>query len=67
MTDDKQLLNELFHRLKNIKEAEGILHIDEITTNGKHSLTFYSEITSHHAKIKDEPRFLSRLPFLHQQ
>ena len=63
MTDDKQLLNELFHRLKNIKEAEGILHIDEITTNGKHSLTFYSEITSHHAKIKDEPRFLLDDPF----
>jgi hypothetical protein len=31
--DDKQLLNGLFYRLKNIKEAEGILHISELTPN----------------------------------
>lgn len=56
--DDKQLLNGLFYRLKNIKETEGILHIGELTPNGKHPLMFYSEITSHHTKIKDEPQFL---------
>jgi hypothetical protein len=56
--DDKQLLNGLSHRLNNIKEAEGIRHINELTTNGKHLLTFYAEITSHNAKIKDEPQFL---------
>jgi hypothetical protein len=56
--DDKQLLNELFYRLKNIKETEGILHINELTSNGKNSFAFYSEITSQHAKIKDESQFL---------
>jgi hypothetical protein len=34
--DDKQLLNRLFYRLKNIKEAEGILHISELTPAGAH-------------------------------
>jgi len=56
--DDKQLLNELFYRLKNIQEGEGILHISELTPDGKNPLTFYSDITSHHAKINDEPIFL---------
>jgi len=56
--DDKQLLNRLFYRLKNIKEAEGLLHISELTPDGKHPLTFYSDITSHYATIKDEPQFL---------
>jgi hypothetical protein len=58
MIDDKQLLDGLFYRLKNIKETEGILHINELTFNGKHPVTFYSEITCHHAKIKDKPQFL---------
>ena len=40
--DDKQLLNGLFYRLKNIKEAEGILQADpakfeaESATNETH-------------------------------
>ena len=38
--DDRQLLNELFYRLKDIKESEGILHITECTLNDKHPLTF---------------------------
>ena len=56
--DDRQLLNELFYRLKDIKETEGILHITECTPNDKHPLTFYHEITSHHVHIRDVPQFL---------
>jgi len=56
--DDKQLLDGLFYRLKNIKEAEGILHISELTPDSKDPLTFYSEITSQHTKVKDVPPFL---------
>ena len=45
--NDKDLLNGLFYRLKEIKTAEGILHISELRPNGKDFLTFYSEVTSH--------------------
>ena len=34
------------------------MHISELTPNGKHPLTFYSEITSQYAKVKDVPPFL---------
>lgn len=56
--DDKELLDGLFYRLKDIKEAEGILHINEINLDGKHPLTYYSEVTSHHSSIKKVPLFL---------
>lgn len=56
--DDKELLDGLFYRLKAIKEAEGILHISELTPDGKHPLTFYSEVTSNHAEIRKVPLFL---------
>ncbi len=55
---DKELLNGLFYRLKDIKEAEGLLHISELSPDGKDPLTFYSEVTSHHAHIKKAPLFL---------
>ena len=56
--DDKEFLNELFYRLKGIKEAEGIQHISELTPNSQHPLTFYTEVTSNHAKIREVPLFL---------
>ncbi len=56
--NDKQLLSGLFYRLKDIKEAEGILHISELGPDGKYPLTFYSEVTSDHAHIKKVPLFL---------
>lgn len=56
--DDKELLNGLSYRLKDIKHAEGILHISELSPDGKHPLTFYSEVTSRHAHIKKVPLFL---------
>ena len=56
--DDKELLNGLFHRLKDIQEAEGILHISKLTLDGKQPLTFYSEVTSHRAEIRKVPPFL---------
>ncbi len=55
---DKELLDGLFFRLKDIKDAEGILHISELTIDGKHPLTFYSDVTSHHARIREVPLFL---------
>ncbi len=58
MIDDKQMLDGLFYRLNDITETEGILHIAECTPNHKHPLTFYHEITSHHAQIRDVPQFL---------
>jgi len=56
--NDKDPLNSLFYRLKEIKTAEGILHISELRPNGKDFLTFYSEVTSHSAHIKEVPLFL---------
>lgn len=56
--DDKEILNGLFYRLKDIKKAEGILHIRELSPDGKHPLTFYSEVTSHHVHIRKVPLFL---------
>lgn len=56
--DDKALLNGLLYRLKDIKEAEGILHINEFSPDGKHPLTFYSEVTSHHTYIRKVPLLL---------
>lgn len=56
--NDKDLLNGLFYRLKEIKTAEGVLHISELRPNGKDFLTFYSEVTSHKTRIKEVPLFL---------
>ncbi len=55
---DKDRLDRLFYRLKEIKEAEGILHISEITPNGKHPLTYYSEVTKEYKSIKMPALFL---------
>jgi len=33
--NDKDLLNGLFYRLKEIKTAEGILHISELSNGGR--------------------------------
>lgn len=56
--NDKDLLNCLFYRLKEIKTAKDILHISELKPNGKDPLTFYSEVTSQKAHIKEVPIFL---------
>jgi len=56
--DDKDLLNGFFYRLKDIKADQGILHISELSPNGKNPLTFYSEVTSLHKPIKKVPLFL---------
>jgi len=56
--DDKELLNLLFYHLKDIKEAEGIQHIDELRLGGKHPLSYYSKVTSHYSQIKKVPLFL---------
>ena len=56
--NDKEFLNELFYQLKDIKEAENILHISELTPNSQHPLTFYTEVTSNHVKIRDVPLYL---------
>ena len=45
---DKEFLDELFYRLKDIRKSEGILHISELTLNSQHPLTFYTEVTSNH-------------------
>lgn len=58
MIQDKDLLDGLFFRLKDIKEAEGILHINQLTIDGKPSLAFYYEVTSHHASLREVPLFL---------
>lgn len=56
--NDKDILDRLFYRLKDIKEAEGILHISEINFDGKHPLTYYSEVTKEYNNIKKLPLFL---------
>lgn len=56
--NDKDLLNCLFYRLKEIKTAKDILHISELKPNGKDPLTFYSEVTRQKAHIKKVPIFL---------
>ena len=43
--EDRMLLESLFYRLKEIKDEQGIRHITEIKPDGKHPLTFYSEVT----------------------
>lgn len=56
--NNKELLKGLFYRLKDIKEAEGLLHISELSPDGKNPLAFYSEVTSRHVHIKKVPLFL---------
>jgi hypothetical protein len=56
--NDKGRIDWLFYRLKDIKEAQRILHINELRLDGKEPLTFYSEVTAHHANIRKVPLFL---------
>ncbi|MEE9466404.1 MAG: hypothetical protein V3W14_12625 [Candidatus Neomarinimicrobiota bacterium] len=56
--DDKDLLNGLFYRLKDIREAEGIQHIAKLSIGGKHPLSYFSEVTSHYSRIRKVPLFL---------
>lgn len=56
--DDMKLINGLKNRLKEIKEVEGILHINELSPEGKHFLTFYSEVTSQHMQKRKLPLLL---------
>lgn len=56
--DDKELLDALFYRLRDMKEAESLLRLDEIRLDGMHPLTFYSEVTNDQPRIRDLPRFL---------
>ncbi|MCH7886826.1 MAG: hypothetical protein IIA58_02560 [Candidatus Marinimicrobia bacterium] len=56
--NDKEILDELFYQLNQIQEAESLEHINKITIDDKHPLTFYSEVTDQHLKIYSLPQHL---------
>lgn len=55
---DKVILDNLFYRLNEIQKSEGIRHISKIEFRGKHSLTYYSEITGAYKQLHNLPSYL---------
>jgi len=56
--NDKQLLKDIFYKLSEIQENEKIIHISKFEVQGKHTLSYYSEITGAYKQLKELPLFL---------
>ena len=56
--NDKELLDLFFYKSNEVMKSHGILHISEREIDGKHPLSFYSEITDNRKKLTDLPLFL---------
>lgn len=52
---DKELLDDLFYRLKDIKEEKGMLHIAERNIDNTRPLTFYTKVTTQRDSIREVP------------
>jgi len=56
--NEKQSIDNLFYRLNEILKNEEIHHLDKIKIDGKHPLTFYSEVLSSSESTTKPPMFL---------